>query len=62
MNAAEWNDAVQYLPEEHPGRLRFGNPDAVKRELDNARIQEELGVGIAVKGAGLKRGEHIRLT
>jgi hypothetical protein len=38
MSAAEWNDAVRYLPENHPVRVRFGNPDAVKREPDNARI------------------------
>jgi hypothetical protein len=39
-NAAEWNDAVQYLPENHPIRVRFANPDAVKREPDNARIRK----------------------
>jgi len=32
MSVAEWNDAVRYLPEDHPVRVRFGNPDAVKRE------------------------------
>ena len=62
MSAAEWNDAVQYLPEDHPVRVRFGNPDAVKREPDNARIREALGANIAVAAAELKRGEHIRLT
>jgi hypothetical protein len=62
MSAAEWNDAVQYLPEEHPVRVRFGNPDAVKRDPDNARIREAIGARIAVEGAELKRGEHIRLT
>jgi hypothetical protein len=62
MNAAEWNDAVQYLPEEHPVRVRFGKPDALKREPDNARIREAIGARIAVDGAELKRGEHIRLT
>jgi len=62
MSAAEWNDAVRYLPENHPVRVRFGNPDAVKREPDNARIREAIGARIAVDGAELKRGEHIRLT
>ena len=62
MSAAEWNDAVQYLPEDHPVRVRFGNSDAVKREPDNARIREALGANIAVAAAELKRGEHIRLT
>ena len=62
VNAAEWSDAVRYLPEDHPVRLRFGNPDVVKREPDNARIRSAIGSGIAVKGAELKRGEHIRLT
>jgi hypothetical protein len=62
MNAAEWNDAVQYLPEEHLVRVRFGKPDAVKREPDNARIREAIGARIAVEGAELKSGEHIRLT
>jgi hypothetical protein len=62
MSEAEWNDAAQYLPEEHPVRVRFGKPDAVKRDPDNARIRDAIGAGIAVKGAELKRGEHIRLT
>jgi hypothetical protein len=62
VNAAEWNDAVRYLPENHPVRVRFGNPDAVKREPDNARIREAIGARIAVDGTELKRGEHIRLT
>ena len=62
MSAAEWNDAVRYLPENHPVRVRFGNPDALKREPDNARIREAIGARIAVEGAELKRGEHIRLT
>jgi hypothetical protein len=35
---------------------------AVKREPDNARIREALGANIAVAGAKLKRGEHVRLT
>jgi hypothetical protein len=60
MSAAEWNDAVRYLPENHPVRVRFGKPDALKREPDNARIRDAVGAGIAVKGAELKRGEHIR--
>jgi hypothetical protein len=30
MNAAEWNDAVQCLPKNHPVRMRFGKPDALK--------------------------------
>jgi hypothetical protein len=62
VNAAQWNNAVRYLPEDHPVRVRFGNPDAVKREPDNARIREAFGDNIAVAGALLKRGEHIRLT
>ena len=62
INAAEWDDAVQYLPENHPIRVRFGNPDAVKREPDNALIREAIGARIAVEGAELRRGEHIRLT
>jgi len=62
MSAAEWNDAVRYLSEDHPVRLRFGNPDALKREPDNTRIRDAIGSGIALKGAELKRGEHIRLT
>ena len=62
MSAAEWNDAVRYLPEDHPVRVRFGNPDTVKREPDNARIREAIGANIAVAGAELKRGEHVRLT
>ena len=62
MSAAEWSDAVRYLPENHPVRVRFGNPDAVKPEPDNARIREAIGARIAVDGAELKRGEHIRLT
>ena len=48
VNAAEWNDVVRYLPEDHPVRVRFGNPDAVKREPDNARIREALGANIAI--------------
>jgi hypothetical protein len=60
MSAAEWNDAVQYLPEERPVRARSGNPDAVKREPDSARIRQS--VPASVEGAELKRGEHIRLT
>ena len=62
INAAEWNDAVRYLPENHPVRVRFGNPDAVRREPDNARIREAIGARIAVERAELKRGEQIRLT
>ena len=62
MSAAEWNDAVRYLPENHPVRVRFGKQDALKREPDNARIREAIGARIAVDGAELKRGEHIRLT
>jgi len=62
MSAAEWNDTLRYLPEDHPVRVRFGNPDALKREPDNARIREAIGARIAVEGAELKRGEHIRLT
>jgi hypothetical protein len=62
VNAAEWNDAVRYLPENHPVRIRFGNLDALKREPDNTRIREAICTGIAVAGAELKRGEHVRLT
>lgn len=62
MSTAEWNDAVQYLPETHPVRLRFGKPDALKREPDNASIRAALAASIAVAGAELKRGEHVRLT
>jgi hypothetical protein len=62
MSAAEWNDAVRYLPENHPVCVRFGNPDGLKREPDNPRIREALRANIAVKGAELKRGEHVRLT
>jgi hypothetical protein len=54
--------AALYLSEDHPVRLRFGNPDALKRDRDNPRIRNAIGSGIAVKGAELKRGEHIRLT
>jgi hypothetical protein len=50
------SDAVQHLPEQHPVRARFGNPDAVKREPDNARIREATGARIALEGAELKRG------
>ena len=42
MIAAQWKDAVRYLPEDHPVRARFGNPDVLKRELDNARIRAAL--------------------
>jgi hypothetical protein len=62
VNAAEWNDAVRYLPETHPVRVRFLKPDALKREPDNARIREAISANIAVAGAELKRSEHIRLT
>jgi hypothetical protein len=50
------------LPENLPVRVRFGNPDAVKLELDSTRIWEAIGARIAVEGAELKRGDHIRLA
>jgi hypothetical protein len=59
MSAAEWNDAVRYLPEDHPVRVRFAKPDALKREPDHARIREALDANIAVAGAELeKRRAH----
>ena len=62
INAADWNDALRYLPHDHPVRTRFGNPETVKMELDNARIRAALVAGTVVAGAELKRGEHVRLT
>jgi len=55
QRGAEWNDAVRYLPDNHPIRVIFRNPDAVKQEPDNARICDAIGGGIAVEGAELKR-------
>jgi hypothetical protein len=62
MGAADWLDAVQYLPENHPVHVRFGKPDALKREPDTAHIRDAIVAGITVAGAELKRGEHVRLT
>lgn len=62
LNAADWNDALRYLPHDHPVRARFGNPDTVKKGPDNAKIRTALVAGASVAGAELKRGEHVRLT
>ena len=62
INAADWNDALRYLPHDHPVRARFGNPETVKTEPDNVRIRAALVAGTVVAGAELKRGEHVRLT
>jgi hypothetical protein len=62
VNAADWNDALRYLPHDHPVRARFGNPEIVKTEPDNARIRAALVAGTCVTGAELKRGEHVRIT
>ena len=62
VNAADWNDALRYLPHDHPVRARYGNPETVKTEPDNVRIRAALVAGAVVAGAELKRGEHVRLT
>ena len=62
VNAAEWEQALSYLPEDHWMRARFGNPEAAKREPDNARIRAAIGAGVVIEGVELRREYHIRLT
>jgi hypothetical protein len=62
VNAAEWEDALSYLPEDHCLRTRFDNQGPARRELDNARVRAAIGAGTAIDGAELRKGYHIRLT
>jgi hypothetical protein len=62
LNAAEWEQVLSYLPDHHAFRVRFGNPEALKREPDNGRLRAALAAGNTVEGAELRRENHIRLT
>ena len=60
----ELEELLRYLPEEHSLRSRL-MPDAngfVRREADNAKLRMALASGIAVQGAELRRGQHVRLS
>lgn len=62
LNAAEWLELVSYMPQDHTLRVRFENPQTLKREPDHARIRVALVGGIVLEGAELRRGEHVRLA
>jgi hypothetical protein len=62
LNAAEWEEVLSYLPDQHAFRARFANPEALKREPDSGSIRAALAAGKAVEGAELRRENHIRLT
>jgi hypothetical protein len=60
----EWDQLMQYLPEGHNLRARL-TADAdgfARREVDNAKLRTALVSGVAVHGAELRRGHHVRLT
>lgn len=64
LSIPELEELLRYLPEEHSLRLRL-MPDAngfVRREPDSAKLRTALASGIVVKGAELRRGQHVRLT
>jgi hypothetical protein len=62
LNAAEWEQVLSYLPDHHAFRAGFGNPEALRRELDNGRLRTALAAGMEIEGAGLRRENHIRIT
>jgi hypothetical protein len=62
LNAAEWEEVLLYLPDQHAFRTRFGNPEALKREPDNGSLRAALAAGHAIEGAELRRENHIRIT
>jgi hypothetical protein len=62
VTVAELDELLQHLPQNHSIRARFSQPEILKREPDNTRIRNALTSGLAVPGAELRRGEHIRLT
>ena len=60
----EWDELMQYLPEGHNLRARLA-ADAdgfVRRDADNTKLRTALASGVAVQGAELRRGQHVRLT
>ena len=60
----ELEELLRYVPEEHRLRPRL-MPDSngfVRREADNAKLRTALAAGIAVQGAELRRGQHVRLS
>lgn len=61
---SELEELLCHLPEEHSLRARL-TPDGngfVKIETDNAKLRTALASGMPVQGAGLRRGQHVRLT
>ncbi|MBV9085299.1 MAG: siphovirus Gp157 family protein [Acidobacteriaceae bacterium] len=62
LNGAQLEEVISYLPREHRLRACLTNPDAFKREPDNARIRAAIASGITVKGAEVRREHHVRLT
>jgi Siphovirus Gp157 len=60
----ELQELLAHLPGEHPLRVRL-TPDSngfVKREPDNAKLRSALTSGVAIQGAELRRGRHVKLT
>jgi hypothetical protein len=63
IGAPELQELLDHLPEQHHlrARLSAGDPAAVQREPDNAKLRSALASGITIHGAELRRGQHVRL-
>jgi hypothetical protein len=60
----ELEELLRHLPEKHCLRARL-TPDpngCVRREPDNTKLRSVLASGVLIKGAELRRGQHVRLT
>lgn len=64
IGAPEWRELLNYLPEDHPLRVRLATDGDLfaKREPDNPELRSALASGISIEGAKLRRGHHVRLT
>lgn len=62
LNATEWEELLSSLHDQQAFRVRFGNPEAFKREPDNARLRAALAAGTTIDGAELRREHHVRLA
>jgi hypothetical protein len=61
---SELEELLRHLPEEHVLRARLTTDGSglLRRELDNTKLRTALASGVPVRGAELRRGQHVRLT
>ena len=64
IEVPEVQELLNHLPEGHALRAWLAGDcnGSVKREPDNSKLKSALASGIAIQGAALRRGQHVRLT